>query len=1145
MNHNVCIGVETFYHDLEKLCKEADNVKSCKFYETLRKLFFLALNERTQSVGLSFSGPFAKMDYLVKEYKVPKDLFRSLKQFRGKVENLDRCDEEALRRHRFYDVRLFAEFLSSIYQKSVPQSLLKYLPKDYRVESERKGRPVTDVIRVSVYDWDDRLIHANTADEMGDEVDICYLFSEEEKDRFHLAGDYSYLKNFLKKDCQLNLIRPVVEKGIYYPEHIVYEPDFLVDISSVAESFEEYGLTPYSYLVKRLKPRQSTQPILIGNFAGQLLDEVVYNEREVQTVSPVTRYVKSATRFFRQNALSLVTCGDFDSKKFHQEAQHQQQNLEMYMGKQLDGFRIFDPEITLLEPSFFCEMLGVQGRMDLMHDNKRLLIEQKSGKWGYPKGHQEKHYVQMLFYLAWIKYNMHISTDEVSALLLYSKYPMEGRRLNQENGLMKESPAPKLLFSAMALRNSIAKLEESLQNGGIRILEKLTAESLNVNHVSGPLWSRYQAPEIQQVLDTVKRADPLAREYFYRFFTFLEREYHLAKSEFATAWSFSMEEKISDGMAYSGLQFDGILCSGEMGEGIDFVRFQIPEESQENLPNFRKGDIVVCYNYRAEPISMCRDIVFRATLVEQTKETLTIKLRAPQRNKNVFCKKKGSFWALEHDFLDSSFSSSFKDLFAFLSMEDEDRRNLILNLRNPRIDDSVKLSGDYGRFNELVLRAKRSEDYFLVIGPPGTGKTSFALVNILKETLTDPSTSILLVSYTNRAVEEICSKLIKENIDFIRIGHEHSCTESFDKSYLMKNKLRDLSKAEEIKLFLSQNRVYVGTTSSISSSQALFALKHFDLAIVDESSQILEPQLMSLLTAGGGKAVKKFVFIGDHKQLPAVVQQSERESRVTEEPLRKIGLIDCRSSFFERLLRLQDGNDELVCTLDHQGRMHPQVSEFVNQSYYNAMLTSVPLKHQMENRFFRELEDEDVCGLSRLEQLLVKKRMLAFHVPAEEDGSSDNVNGQEAHLIAEVVRSVWNLYQKTGKPFVTEKSVGVIVPYRAQIAMVRKELERLEIDDLSEIAVDTVERYQGSEREVIVYGTTIRKQYQLDFLSGNTFVDEKGNLIDRKLNVAITRAREQLVFVGDTKLLRESPTYASFVDYLRKKECCYGNPLNT
>ena len=79
--------------------------------------------------------------------------------------------------------------------------------------------------------------------------------------------------------------------------------------------------------------------------------------------------------------------------------------------------------------------------------------------------------------------------------------------------------------------------------------------------------------------------------------------------------------------------------------------------------------------------------------------------------------------------------------------------------------------------------------------------------------------------------------------------------------------------------------------------------------------------------------------------------------------------------------------------------------------------------------------------------------------------------------------------------------------------MIRKEIARLGIPALDAISIDTVERYQGSQRDVIIYSFTVRNFIQLNFLTENTFREE-GHTIDRKLNVAITRARKQLFLTG-------------------------------
>ena len=128
---------------------------------------------------------------------------------------------------------------------------------------------------------------------------------------------------------------------------------------------------------------------------------------------------------------------------------------------------------------------------------------------------------------------------------------------------------------------------------------------------------------------------------------------------------------------------------------------------------------------------------------------------------------------------------------------------------------------------------------------------------------------------------------------------------------------------------------------------------------------------------------------------------------------------------------------------------------------------------------------------------------------------SEKVNQNEALIVADILRRIHRFY---GKDFDAYKTVGVIVPYRNQIAMIRKEIEKLNIPELENISIDTVERYQGSQRDVIIYSFTIQNYYQLDFLTSNCFVED-GRIIDRKLNVAITRARKQMIITGNPKIL--------------------------
>ena len=150
----------------------------------------------------------------------------------------------------------------------------------------------------------------------------------------------------------------------------------------------------------------------------------------------------------------------------------------------------------------------------------------------------------------------------------------------------------------------------------------------------------------------------------------------------------------------------------------------------------------------------------------------------------------------------------------------------------------------------------------------------------------------------------------------------------------------------------------------------------------------------------------------------------------------------------------------------------------------------------------------------------------------KEPNVSDKINASEASIVVDVLRRVHRFY---GKDFNAQKTVGVIVPYRNQIAMIRKGIEKLGIPELEHISIDTVERYQGSQRDVIIYSFTIQNICQLDFLAGNSFVED-GHIIDRKLNVAITRARKQMIMTGNPEILRNNQIFNELMEYVKRKE---------
>ena len=1083
-------------------------------YILLHKVLEQACYELTTGVTLSFANLFSRLDYICKEKKMtPSDRY-AIQTMRRNCNAAMGDRFQADMQEYLYDLRALVRFVSLGFEEDIPASILPEIPHSNR---PYQGTRLSHIpyVRASVTSWNDTQIFAATDSETDPFIIINYA-------KGGYDGDLLYLKDLLSENLPLNLLDVRVdEENHYIPNLIVIHPDYLIDISSLAACFREYGHHPLNYFMNKIKPRANTAPILMGNLASQFLDDYI-NEQPQEPVS----YPRTIKKFFAASALDFCTCPL--PADFHAQAQAQMMNIRSFVHDVLPhNIRNFNKKNTLLEASFICEKLGLQGRVDMMQKDFQVLIEQKAGKRDeYHRRHKEDHFIQMMLYQGVLMYNFGQETANMQTFLLYSKYA---------DGLLIEHFAENLFRESIKLRNYIVHNEMRLGDGAIgEIVDSLSTDLLNELQIGGKLWNDYQEPQLQTVINTLKRCTPLERAYFNRFFTFISKEQILSKTGgsndashgFAGNWHIPLHEKLEAGNILTGLTIQEKQSSGP-GKGYDLIELHIPTQDEDFLPNFRTGDMVILYAYKEEP-DIRKQILMKGNILELQPDRMTLVLRNGQQNKDIIGGKEEVF-AVEHDFSDTSANNGFRGLYAFLSAQ-ADRKELLLGVRPPAQLEDVKLNGDYGRFNELILKEKQARDYFLLVGPPGTGKTSCALRFMVEEALSEPDTSILLLSYTNRAVDEICAMLtdsgIADRTPFIRIGNELSCDKRFV-PYLLKYSLDDCPKLTDIQQKMARTRIFVGTTTAINNRLNLFTLKHFQLAIIDEASQILEPDLIGILSARHQQhnAIGKFVLVGDYKQLPAIAQQSAEEATVTDLLLRNIGLEDCRNSLFERLYK--SSPDTCRSILHKQGRMHPAIAEFPNQTfYYREQLESVPLPHQLEETPYEAcLTPQDT-----IDQLLLERRMV--FIPAEAPDHltcSDKTNPNEARIVATLLG---HIYRLTESRFDPNRTVGVIVPYRNQIAMIRKEIARLQLPALQDISIDTVERYQGSQRDIIIYSFTIQNFSQLNFLTANTF--QEGNfLIDRKLNVALTRARKQLLLTGNPHILGANITFYKLMEYIR------------
>lgn len=960
-----------------------------------------------------------------------------------------------------------------------------------------------------------------------DDEGFLYATDKEQKE-FIIAPPalqcYNELHKILKIDSQLNLLDWKTDaREVIHPGNIIFDPDFLIEITSLCNCVQEHGASPLNYVLNLFKESKATRHTLLGEAANMFLDDCV-NERAEKTVS----YNVSMKKFFREYPLQLTTAEGIDAEFFN-ETKRQFTNIRQTVGRLLAPINNDTPDNIYIEPSFFCAALGLQGRIDLLEGASNNIIELKSGKADeYKKNAKEEHILQMSLYKEMLKYNLGLPDDKVHAHLFYSRYPK----------IIHRECSKEQIGHALMLRNKIVATMHSLAEGTLRpTLENITPDDLNTRNTRSQLWNLYKRPELERLLYPIQQATAAEKDYFFGNISFIAREMRIgktgggadaAKGGFSDTWNLSRKEKQENGEILSGLKIKELIEE----DGVAAITFARPECDESFFPNFRAGDTIFIYTDDNDEACATNRHVTRGTLTSITPEEISFKLRHRQRNPYIF--PLDSSYAAEHDHLDSTSRTGFREMNAML-LAPQKRKQLILAERHPTFDTSRTLNGNYNNehINNIVLKAKQAEELFLLVGPPGTGKTSKALSSMVQEFYTDNNCNLLLASFTNRAVDEICETLEKlpQKPEYIRIGNEHACAPQYTHR-LLKNVINNCQRREEISKKLLSTRITVGTISSLSGRQELFELKKFDVAIIDEASQILESQIVGLLAAttpAGESAIKKFILIGDPKQLPAVVAQPHDKAEITSPQLRERGFTSHAISFFERIYNHYSKNPlpQLIASLHSQGRMHPEVGNFANKHFYESILQPIPLPHQSEPLPYTIYDKEN-----ETEKTIATRRTRFIATTASQNNESPKINRNEAQSIATFVATYHKLCNNNNITCNPEEQIGIIVPFRSQIAIVTNEIARLKIPNSKNIIIDTVERFQGSQRDIILYGTTISTPAMMEILSVTT-TDAKGTLIDRKLNVAITRARRQMFIFGVPEALQASPLYSALMEEMK------------
>lgn len=542
-------------------------------------------------------------------------------------------------------------------------------------------------------------------------------------------------------------------------------------------------------------------------------------------------------------------------------------------------------------------------------------------------------------------------------------------------------------------------------------------------------------------------------------------------------WSKSLSERVAKGWAIEGLQVE------RFEKGI------IRLHCDTNDSRFREGDLLVLHRDNPkDPNALHVELQYdggtelEVSLIMGNQLLLTA-------NPNG--------WIADQDWFDSS--PFYMD--ALNTVADSLRgRTIIL----PLLQGSITPKVDYARYErvvedlaeaglndgqvEAVAQAYAVDFLHLIQGPPGTGKT--LMLAHLAKLLVKDGQRVLVTALTHRAIHNALNKIIQvdDEINICKIGGGHHTGdlnvpffETFDAS-----RFGDLN-----------GGYVVGSTPFALLSQKL-ANVEFDVVLFDEASQVTLP-----LAIMGMLAANKYIFIGDENQLQPVSVMAVKENT--------------QKSIFSYLA---DRGNETKLNITY--RLNDALAEWPNRMFYNNQLN--PSAEAAKRRL--QLSGEE----SRWDFVLDPASPIIFLDLCHRNTTVRS--HREAETVVELILALLN-------HGLSADEIGVVVPYRAQSRLIRSLLRRTIGDEKiwDRIVVDTVERMQGQEREVVLVSFTTSSPAFAAMMADFLFQPQR-------LNVAITRPRSKLILIGSHHMLEADQSlmeHAESIQLLRSliDNCLY------
>ncbi len=441
--------------------------------------------------------------------------------------------------------------------------------------------------------------------------------------------------------------------------------------------------------------------------------------------------------------------------------------------------------------------------------------------------------------------------------------------------------------------------------------------------------------------------------------------------------------------------------------------------------------------------------------------------------------------------------------------------NLLSEFVSPTTEESEEAVCEDFNFDlndsqrKAVRLALGENDLSLIQGPPGTGKTQVIAEICLQLLSRNPGLRILVCSETHVAVNNLLSRIAQysKGIRIVRIRDKENddavdefSPETIIDSYLnwaaesIQNKaayniieeevrdsfFNDQRKINQIEKALALSANIVGMTCNRAAAYDFRdRTEMFDIAIIDEVCKATLLEILSPLVIS-----RKAILIGDPKQLPPVFCSEEQEI------IRSIQ--NCNLNRFMYIDSLF-GEGKTVSVLDTQYRMSNQIGKMISDLFYNGSL---------RNGRNEDIED----GLT----WITYSPSNDWPVSTEELSDRPRIyNEDECRIVADLVKQIVNESNQN-------ITVAVIAPYRAQVSFLRRTCIASE-----RVKIDTVDGFQGKESDVVIFSVT-RTNGSYRFLAD-----------DRRVNVALSRARDRIFIVGNQEYSEKEPLLKTIMEKCR------------